>query len=216
MAKLQREWPLTDELYGSLYEGIANKEMQTELMPQVTEADDEKESRDEETHSPSGRKYMNFGDLGVNSKSARFICWPFDGKEFKWSSWKDWRKIKPLCRMRFLYSNQHEYGISLSVVGKDYELRGFRSYDLTAQPSLQYLSIQENDDMMKLSLFNKFIRHCISRISKYVSIDPEEVYAKIGKPDKITVDEIAKTQKMIRLTLNNIIKKKQSDSYKWK
>ena len=216
MAKLQREWPLSDELYGSLYEGVANKEMQIEPKQSIIESDEENnEERDEKTHSPSGRKYMNFGDLGVNGKSARFICWPVQGKEFKWSTWKDWKKIKPLCRMRFKYSNMHEYGVSISVVGQDYELRGFRGYDITAQPPLQYLSVQENDDLMKLSLFNKFVRYCIKRISKYVNMDPEEIYAKINNPEKITVEEIEKTQRMIRNTLNNIIKKKQSDTFKW-
>lgn len=117
--------------------------------------------------------------------------------------------------MRFKYSNMHEYGVSISVVGQDYELRGFRGYDITAQPPLQYLSVQENDDLMKLSLFNKFVRYCIKRISKYVNMDPEEIYAKINNPEKITVEEIEKTQRMIRNTLNNIIKKKQSDTFKW-
>lgn len=46
---------------------------------------------------------------------------------------------------------------------------------------------------MNLSLVQKFMRHCVEKISKYVSMDPEEVYKKIDAPDKITVKEIAKT-----------------------
>lgn len=158
---------------------------------------------------------MNFGDIGVSVKSARFTCWPKEGKEFRWSQWKDWSKIKPLCRMRFKYSNGHEYGITASPVEDNYKNRGFRSYDITAQPPLQYLSKDENADMMKLSLFGKFIKHCVNRMQKYVDMDPNEVFEKINNPEKITVEDIVKTQTVIRKTLNNIIKKKQSDSFKW-
>lgn len=214
MAKLQHEWPLTDELYGGLYEGVANKEMQIDRVPVVEEgADDEK--KDKETHSATGRKYMNFGDIGVRSKTARFTCWPKKGKEFSWSTWKDWKKIKPLCRMRFSYSNGHEYGVTISPIGENYANRGFRSYDLTEQPPLQWLSKEENADLMKLSLFNKFIRFCIKRIQKYVEMDPNEIYKKINNPEKIEVKDIVKTQTVIRKTLNNIIKKKQTDGFKW-
>lgn len=82
MAKLQHEWPLTDELYGGLYEGVANKEMQIDRVPVVEEGSDD-EKKDKETHSATGRKYMNFGDIGVRSKTARFTCWPKKGKEFR-------------------------------------------------------------------------------------------------------------------------------------
>jgi hypothetical protein len=216
MAKLQHEWPLTDELYGNLYAGIANKEMLVGLNLQVSEADDNEFSHDRsETHNASGRKYMNFGDVGVKGDSAKYTCWPKQGKEFNWSQWKDWKKIKPLCRMRFKYSNGHEYGISLSVIEKDYENRGFKSYDLTAKPILQWLTKEENIDLMKLSAISKFVRFCANRIQKYVDMDPKDVYEKINNPDNITIEEITNTQSKIRKTLNNIIKKKQPDSFKW-
>lgn len=195
MAKLQRQWPLSDELYGNLYEGVANKEMLVGTQIPVVEGSDEegKEEKPEKKYSATGRKYMNFGDIGVRASSAKFTCWPKQDKEFRWSQWKDWEKIKPLCRMRFEYSNGHEYGVTISPIAENYENRGFRSYDLTEQPPLQWLSKQENADLMALSLFNKFIRYCINRIHKYVEMDPNEIYEKINNPEKITVDEIVKT-----------------------
>ena len=34
--------------------------------------------------------------------------------------------------MRFKYANGHEYGVTASPVADNYDLRGFRSYDITA------------------------------------------------------------------------------------
>lgn len=45
MAKLQREWPLSDELYGSLYSGVANREMQIDAPCQVIEGDEDDDKR---------------------------------------------------------------------------------------------------------------------------------------------------------------------------
>lgn len=86
---------------------------------------------------------------------------------------------------------------------------------MTEQPPLQWLSKEENADLMKLSLFNKFIHFCIKRIQQYVEMDPNEIYKKINNPEKIEVADIVKTQSIIRKTLNNIIKKKQTDGFKW-
>lgn len=41
------------------------------------------------------------------------------------------------------------------------------------------------------------------------------MHSKINNPDMITVKQIANTQAKIRATLNNIIKKKQPDSFKF-
>ena len=60
------------------------------------------------------------------------------------------------------------------------------------------------------------MRHCVEKITKYVSMDPEEVYKKIDAPNKITVKEIAKTQSCIRKTMNEVIKNKRIDSFKWR
>lgn len=214
-AKLQKIWPLTDPYHAELYNAAIQKQHALGCPCTVDEAADDKEDEEKAKFSTTGRKIMKFNDSGVSSKGAKFFCWPNTEKLYRWSTWKDWKKIRPLCRMKFMYKNNHEYGISLSVIGDDYKNRGFRSYDLTEQPPLQWLSKDENEDLMKLSLFDKFIRHCIEKIQKYVNLDPEEIYAKINNPEKITVDEIRLTQQKIRNTLNQIIKNKQSDSFKW-
>jgi len=190
--KLQHIWPLSDKFHKELYDGIANKQLWLSYDPNLDEdANDDAEEKSK--FSASGRKIMNFVDNGVSSKDAHFFCWPDLKKVYNWSTWKDWKKIKPLCRMRFKYSNGHEYGLSLSVIGDDYKNRGFRSYDLTEQPPLQWLSKNENEDLLKLSLVSKFLKHCIQKIEKHLALDPEEVYANINNPDKITVDEIRNT-----------------------
>ena len=68
---------------------------------------------------------------------------------------------------------------------------------------------------MKLSIVDKFIKQCISKIEDALSHKPEEIYEKINNKDKITIEEIAATQNIIRKTLNNIIKPRQIDNFKW-
>lgn len=224
--KLQSIWPLSDQYHAELFQGILEKEMKTfsDDVNIEEDADDkytDRRNKDvdgdgKRDYSASGRKIMHFNDIGVKSDSGMFFCWPEEKKVYRWSTWRDWKKIKPLCRMRFKYINGHEYGISLSTIGNQYEHRGFRSYDLTAQPPLQWLSKEENSDLMGLSIFNKFIRHCIEKIQKYISMDPEEIYRNINNPEKLTVDDIKETQYKIGMTLKKIIKPRQSDDYKWK
>lgn len=210
---LKKKWPLSDELYGSLYEGIQRKEMLvgSEGLA-VEESDDEKVAP---PRTRSGRKIMNFNDNGVKYNSTVFTCWPQAGKEFRWSQWRDWTKIKPLCRMRLEYANDHQYTMSINVVSKLYNHRGFKVCDVTQQPPVQWLTKDETLDFMKLSIVDKFTRFCANRIHEYANMDPKEVFNKISAPDKITVDDIAKTQSMIRKTLNEIIRKQQADDYKW-
>lgn len=223
--KLKELWPLSDKFHAELYNGLLEKEMKiADEQPIEEDADDKYPSmRNKDVtgdgkrdYSASGRKIMHFADASVSIKSGRFFCWPNEKKLNRWSVWKDWRKIKPLCRMRFKYINDHEYGISLSCIGDQYEHRGFRSYDLTAQPPLQWLSKEENDDLMNLSIFNRFIRHCREKIQKYATMDPQQIYDQIDKKDRITIEEIQETQYKVLKTLKKIIIPKQSDDYKWK
>ena len=218
LAKLQKIWPLSDTFHKELYDGISNKQLWLSYDPNLAEAAEAADDEDPERpkFSASGRKIMNFVDSGVSSKGAVFYCWPDLNKVYNWSTWKDWKKIRPLCRMRFKYKNDHEYTLTLSTVGEDYKNRGFRGIDITEQPPVQWLSKVENEDVMKLSLVNKFIRHCIKKIETHLALDPEEIYSKINNPDKITVEEIRNTQSKIRNTLNEIIKKHKSDSFKWR
>ena len=189
---MQKIWPLSDTFHKELYDGISNKQLWLSYDPNLAEAADD-EDPERPKFSASGRKIMNFVDSGVSSKDAVFYCWPDLNKVYNWSTWKDWKKIRPLCRMRFKYKNDHEYTLTLSTVGEDYKNRGFRGIDITEQPPVQWLSKVENEDVMKLSLVNKFIRHCIKKIETHLALDPVEIYSKINNPDKITVEEIRNT-----------------------
>lgn len=219
VSKLQKSWPLTDKLYGNLFEGITNKEM--EINPDPTISEDEttsssssSEKDEERKFTASGRKIVHFSDINVNLQDAKFYCWPNKNKLYNWSTWKDWKKIKPLCRIRFKHG-KYVYGFSLSTVKDGYKNRGFRGYNLILEPKLQWLTKEENEQVIKLSIVNKFIQHCIKQISEALEHKPEEIYEKINNPEKITVEEIALTQNIVRKTLNEIIKKRQVDSFKW-
>ena len=213
---MQKIWPLSDTFHKELYDGISNKQLWLSYDPNLAEAAEAADDEDPERpkFSASGRKIMNFVDSGVSSKGAVFYCWPDLNKVYNWSTWKDWKKIKPLCRIRFKHGNLH-YGISISAIKDDYKNRGFRAYDIDTKPSLQWLSKEETHDIMKLSIVDKFIRHCIKKIEDALKLDPEDIYKNINNPEKITVDEIKKTMSVVRKTLNEIIKPKQIDSFKW-
>lgn len=222
--KLQKTWPLSDKFYGELYEGLCTKEMNMHEEPRIDEERNDKKMANNDItgdgirdYTASGRRIVNFSDNGVSAKGAEFFCWPNEKNVYRWSSWKDWKKIKPLCRMRF-YFNDTPYGISLSTLGedKDYQNRGFRGYSLDPNlPPVQWLTREENESVMKLAIVEKFIKHCIAKIERHLAESPEEIYAKINNPDKITVKEIAKTQHCIRRTLNEVIKERQIDNFKW-
>lgn len=222
--KLQKSWPLTDKFYSELYEGLCAKEMKVFEEPRIDEVATDKEMGNKDVtgdgirdYTPSGRKIVNFSDNGVSAKGAMFFCWPNEKNVYRWSSWKDWKKIKPLCRMRF-YFNDIPYGMSLSTLGDDksYKNRGFRGYSLDPNlPPVQWLTHEENESLIKLAIVEKFIKHCIAKIERHLSESPEEIYKKINNPEKITVNEIAKTQACIRRTLNEVIKERQIDNFKW-
>lgn len=44
---------------------------------------------------------------------------------------------------------------------------------------------------------------------------PEEVLQKIDKPEKVTIEEIEKTQKVIKHVMKVAFKEKQADNYKY-
>ena len=218
--KLQKAWPLSDEFYGQLYEGLCNKEMKVYDEPIVDEdsmANKDVDGDDQRDYTASGRKIVSFSDSNTSTKESKFFCWPDEKKAYKWSSWKDWKKIKPLCRMRFFH-NGIPYGLSLSTLGedKDYKNRGFRGYSLDPDlPPVQWLTKDENESLMKLGLVNKFVKHCIAKIEKYLAEPPEEIYKKINSPEHISIEEVRKTYSCIRRTLNEVIKNRQIDNFKW-
>lgn len=162
-------WPLSDQFHNELYCGIVGKEMSiTPPVSMLSELQHDNKNKDydgdeKRDYTASGRKIVTFSDMQVSKKGAKFFCWPDKDKVYNWSTWADWNKIRPLCRMRFKHG-EHMYGISLSPVNGDdteYANRGFRGYDLTLQPPIQWLSKEENSQVMGLSLVDKFIKHCI-------------------------------------------------------
>ena len=199
LRKLSREWPLSDTFYRKLFAGLQQREMMVDSFPNIDEDNDHSMSNKDvdgdkkRDYTASGRKIVSFTDNLVTKKDAKFYCWPDLKKVYRWSTWKDWKKIKPLCRMRF-YHNGIPYGLSLSTMGEeeDYRNRGFRGYDLTPPP-VQWLTKEEMVSMMNLSLVNKFIKHCVEKITKFISMDPAEIMEKVNTPDNLTEDEIRKT-----------------------
>lgn len=108
----------------------------------------EKNAAGKQIRSRSGRKYIQPSDFAVkHDDNEAYYCWPDQrGKgEFKWSNWADWKKIRPLARMRFSMgtANPHVYGLSINPLFEQNDNRGFHAYDLTAQPPLQYLTPEE-------------------------------------------------------------------------
>ena len=214
LEKVRKLWPLSDKYHADLYQGLMAKQMQVGPELPLTEDADEDKDAEERTHTASGRKIVHFSDQNVSKKDAKFFCWPNTKGLYRWSTWKDWKKIRPLCRIRFKHG-KITYGISLAAINDDYKNRGFKAYDITTLPHLQWLSKEETHDIMKLSIVDKFIRHCVKKIEDALKLDPEDIYKNINNPEKITVDEIKKTMSVVRKTLNEIIKPKQTDSFKW-
>jgi hypothetical protein len=180
----------------------------------------EKNAAGKQIRSRSGRKYIQPSDFSVKHDSNEaYFCWP-DSKgrgeepEFRWSQWSDWKKIKPLCRMRWSMGtvNSHVYGLTISPMADLDENRGFRSYDLTAQPPLQYLTPEETDMIMDLTIVRKFLQNATRRIEKYLAYSDEEIYKKVNKPDKCTIEDIRKTKRAIKNALD-AIKNRRADNY---
>ena len=165
-------------------------------------------------YTSTGRKIVSFSDNGVESRSCKYYCWPNPKMEFKWSQWKDWHKIKPFAKMTFKH-NSRTYGISLSLFDENFKNRGFRGFDMDWKPPLAWLTPDECKQIMSLSVVRKFIRQCYKRIKKYINMLPDDIYEKINNKDKITVQEIKKTQRIIKHVVNTVFKNYQSDTYKF-
>lgn len=166
-------------------------------------------------YSNTGRKIIRFSDMGmVSKKKSQCYCWPRPGKEFKWNTWKDWRKIKPLCKIVFTYNNR-EYMLSCSVFDEQYNNRGFRGADIQWTPPFAWLTKQECQDACKLTIIKKFLKVCMQRVKKYIEMDIDEIYKKINRPDMISKKEIEKTIKNIKHTIKTVFTKQQADNYKY-
>ena len=165
-------------------------------------------------YAGSGRKIVHFSDMGVNGKSGEYFCWPRKGKEFKWNSWKEWKKLKPFAKMYFKH-NGRKYMISLSLFDENFDHRGFRGADVDWTPPFAWTTPEECNEIMQLSIVRKFLRQCLKRTKPYMDMSPEEVLKKIDKPEKVTIKEIEKTQRVIKHVLKTVFKEQQADDYKY-
>lgn len=155
---------------------------------------------------------MTFTDFGVkHNEQEAYFCWPEKGKEFKWTQWADYKKIHPLIRMRFVH-NSYCYGLSISPLTEDNENRGFRSYNLDLEPKLQYCTPIETEQMMDLTIVQKFLRNAYKRLKRFVDMDDEEIFRRINRPDKCEIGDIRKTKHMIRNSMK-AIKERRADTY---
>lgn len=227
---LAKKWPTTDPEYANLYKAVMSCDCSTEInedefsLDSINEVDqlgkrkefankdvDKDNKRD---YAGSGRKIVHFSDLGVSNKSGEYFCWPRKGKEYKWNSWKDWKKIKPFAKMYFKH-NGRKYMISLSLFDENFDHRGFRGADVDWTPPFAWTTPQECDEIMKLSIVKKFLKQCVKRVNSFISDSPEEILKKIDKPERVTIPEIEKTIRVIKHVLKSAFREQQADDYRY-
>lgn len=228
---LAKIWPTSDPQYAKLYDAVMNCKSGTTISneelgygKELNEVDQPGKRKDlanrdvdgdkKRDYAGSGRKIVHFSDMGVSSKSGEYFCWPRPGKEFKWNSWKDWKKLKPFAKMYFKH-NGRKYMISLSLFDENFDHRGFRGADTEWTPPFAWTTPEECAEIMKLSIVKKFVKQCIKRVKEYINMSPEEIYSKIDKPERVTIKEIEKTIRVIRHVLKTAFKDEQADDYKY-
>lgn len=228
---LSKIWPTKDPTYADLFNGIMSCKCSTEISEeemneygQLNEVDQPGKRKDlankdvdkdnKRDYAGSGRKIVHFSDMGVSNKSGEYFCWPRKGKEFKWNSWKDWKKIKPFAKMYFKH-NGRKYMISLSLFDENFDHRGFRGADVDWTPPFAWTTPEECNEIMKLSIVRKFLKQCIKRVKPYLEMTPEEVYDKIDKKERVTVKEIEKTMRVIKHVIKTVFKEEQADDYRY-
>lgn len=230
---IQKKWPLSDPTYGRMFQAISDMDIDFAMSDEELEELNELESKLEEVdqtekkpelankdmsgdgkrdYSGTGRKIQNFSDMGVKGGSGRYFCWPRRGKEFKWNSWKDWKKLKPFCKMTFIH-NGRKYMISLSLFDEEFDNRGFRGADTQWTPPLAWLTHEECAQVLQLTIVKRFLKQCQKQVKQYIDMDPEEVYAKIDKKERVTPKEIEKTQRVIKHCIKIAFRDRQADNY---
>lgn len=230
ITSLSKKWPLSDKTFGELFDAVTHKRMyiggtygldETEAVDEanmpnkrVALANKDVTGDGKRDYTSTGRKIESFSDMGVKGGSGKYYCWPNPKFEWKWSQWKDWEKIKPLCKMEFVHNGRH-YGISLGLFDENFDNRGFRGFDADWDPPLSWLTPGECDQVMQLSVVRRFIRQCVKRIKKYLDMTPSEIYDKMTNKDKITPKEIEKTQRVIKHVMDTALKHEQADTYQF-
>ena len=223
--RVSEMWPESDPYFRDLLEAVRRKKINIEPVGTVTEDSnvfrkgniDKEKSREKnaagrQTRTRSGRKLISPSDFDVkHDENEAYYVWPPKDKEFKWSSWADWNKLRPCARARFRVGSW-VYGVSFSPFLEDNDNRGAKAYNLDLEPKLQYLTPEETQEMMGLSIMRKFLRNATKRIVRYTSIPDEEIYRRVGRPDKCTLDDIRKTKHVMKNTLK-AIRNGRADTY---
>ena len=222
--RISEMWPESDEFFSELLNAVKTKKIDTTPHTTIDEGGEfrkgninklksrEKNAAGEQVYTNSGRKIVSFSDFGVkHTDEEAYYCWPEKDKMFKWSQWADWKKIKVLCRARIQH-NEYLYGISLSLFPEDNKNRGFRAYNLDLEPKLQYLTPNEASQILQLSIMKKFLRNCLKRLNKLMSMSDQEIYDKINAPEKCTISDIRKTKHVIKNTMK-AIREYRHDTY---
>ena len=111
--------------------------------------------------------------------------------------------------------NGRKYMISLSLFDENFDHRGFRGADVDWTPPFAWVTPGECDEIMKLSIVRKFLKQCLKRVKPYLDMTPEEVLAKIDKPERVTIDEIEKTMRVMKHVVKTVFKEQQADDYKY-
>lgn len=234
---IAKKWPTSDPNYAKLYQAMMDCKSTTYISDDELNIIDNQNEIDEDDkinqpfknkslankdvngdhkrdYTGSGRKIVHFSDMGATSKGAEYYCWPRPGKEFKWNTWKEWKKLKPFAKMYFKH-NGRKYMISLSLFDENFDHRGFRGADVEWKPPFAWVTPTEANQIMKLSIVRKFLKQCIKRIHQYIDMSPEEIYNKIDKKDRIDIKEIEKTIRVIKHVLKIAFKEQQADDYKY-
>lgn len=224
-ARIGQMWPESDPYFNELLDAVRRKKVNLDPCGVMSEDSnvfrkgniDKEKSRERnaagrQERTRSGRKIITPSDFDVkHDENEAYYVWPERGKEFKWSQWADWNKIRPVARMRITVG-QFTYGISFSPFLEDDDNRGAKAYNLDLEPKLQYLTPQESQEMMTLSVVKKFLREATKRMVKYTSISDDEIFQKVGRPDKCTLDNIRKTKHVMKNTLK-AIRDGRADTY---
>lgn len=227
---LSNKWPTSDPTYAKLFEAVMNCDASTSInedemhMTSLNEVDqpgkkvkyanqdvDGDNIRD---YAGSGRKIVHFTDMGVSTKSGRYFCWPRIGKEFKWNSWCNWKRMKPFAKMTFKH-NGRTYAVILNLFDEEFDHRGFRAADVEWTPPFAWVTPVECEEIMQLAIVRKFVKQCLARIKAYLSLTTKEVYEQVARPDKCTMEQIDKTQRVIKHVLQTVFKEQQADDYRY-
>ena len=231
--RVKKDWPLSDPFYRQLCDAITNKKLNI-CAPDNNLVDEggefrksnidknrsrEKNAAGVQTRTNSGRVIVTFSDFGVEKKDqAKYYCWPKIGSEMKWSQWNiadkvyDEEKANPkFVSMRFHHAG-YEYGLNLSLRPEIDKNRGWFAWNNDLEPHVQWTTPIETNQMFDLSIVQQFLSAAKKRIKKYLDIPTEEIYKQINNPEKITMDQIDATKKLIRQNLPLVIKP-QADTY---